>query len=199
MDEGYIKFNCTWIKDKPVTEIITNNINAWRDRLFDLGLIGAYKNGIGYGNISIRMDNNCFLITGSTTGNISKLNENHYTVVSKYNLEQNSLNCIGPIKASSESLSHAAIYDCKPSTNAVIHIHDLKLWNKLLNVFQTTRSSISYGTPEMALEIKRLLAASDIKKKNTIVMGGHKEGILVFGKSLDEAGNRVVKLINEHK
>jgi len=199
MDEGYIKFNCKWIKEKPVTKIITNNINTWRNRLYEIGLIGAYKNGIGYGNISFRMDNNCFLITGSATGGISKLNENHYANVSNYNLEQNSLICKGPIKASSESLSHAVIYDCQPSTNAVIHIHHLKLWNKLLNVFPTTSTSISYGTPEMALEIKRLLASHDIKNQNTIVMGGHKEGVLVFGKSLDEAGNKVVKLLNAYK
>lgn len=199
MDEGHIKFNCKWVKDKPVTKIIISNINTWRNRLYEIGLIGEYENGIGYGNISFRMDNNCFLITGSATGGISKLNESHYAIVNDYNLAQNSLICKGPIKASSESLSHGAIYDCRPSTNAVIHVHHLKLWNELLYVFPTTSTSATYGTPEMAMEIKRLLAAHDIEKQNTIVMGGHKEGILVFGKSLDETGNKVVELLNAYK
>ena len=131
MDEGYIKFNCKWIKDKP---ILTANklfeINKWRDKLYKLGLIGAYDNGIGFGNISIRFKKNTFIITGSATGNLHVMNENHYVLVNKYNLAKNSLTCKGPIKASSESLSHAIIYECSSDTNAVIHIHNIHIWKK---------------------------------------------------------------------
>ena len=114
MDEGYIKFNCRWIKTAPFSKHKIAEINAWRDRLYKHGLIGSYSNGIGFGNISIRTDINSFLITGSATGNLKKLNENHYVQVNEYDFLQNSLTCSGPIKASSESLSHA-----------VIHIHNM--------------------------------------------------------------------------
>ncbi len=199
MDEGYIKFNCIWEKDELVPSIDLSGINTWRNRLYEIGLVGAYKNGIGYGNISFRLDNQNFLVTGSATGNLPKLNENHFTVVTDYNFEQNELVCKGPIKASSESLSHAVIYECLPSINTVIHVHHLKLWKALLHVFPTTNPSIAYGTPEMAMEIKQLLKESDTEKQKTIIMGGHEEGIFVFGESLNEAGNKIIELFNTYK
>ena len=190
MDEGYIKFNCKWIKDKPI--ILTNKlveINKWRDKLYSLGLIGAYDNGIGFGNLSIRFEKNSFIITGSATGKYPALNENHYVLVNKYNFDKNNLTCKGPIKASSESLSHAMIYECSSDTNAIIHIHNIDMWKNLIDKLPTTNKKISYGTPAMAKEIKRLFLESKVNDKKIIVMGGHKEGIISFGKTLDEAGN----------
>ena len=190
MDEGYIKFNCKWIKDKP---ILTANklfeINKWRDKLYSIGLIGAYDNGIGFGNISIRFEKNSFIITGSATGKYPALNENHYVLVNNYNFDKNNLTCKGPIKASSESLSHAMIYECSSDTNAIIHVHNIDMWKNLIDKLPTTNKEISYGTPAMAKEIKRLFLESKVNDEKIIVMGGHKEGIISFGKTLDEAGN----------
>jgi ribulose-5-phosphate 4-epimerase/fuculose-1-phosphate aldolase len=187
MDEGYIKFNCNWIKAEPFKMGILNEINNCRDTLYNLGLIGVYNNGIGYGNISIRFNQHTFLITGSATGGIKCLNENHYTLVNEYNLMQNSLTCTGPIKASSESLSHAVIYECSPETNAVVHIHQIGMWNSLIHKVPTTRENIPYGTPEMANEIKRLFKETSVNNEKIIVMGGHSEGIITFGKTIEEA------------
>ena len=188
MDEGYIKFNCNWIKAAPCSTLTIEEINSWRDRLYNRGLIGAYPNGIGFGNISIRSDNNTFIITGSATGILEKLNKDHYVKVNEYDFLQNSLTCTGPIKASSESLTHAVIYENSPETQAVIHIHNLNMWEKYIHKEPTTRSNVSYGTLEMACEIKRLFKETDVALKKFIVMAGHEEGILVFGSSLDEAG-----------
>lgn len=195
MDDGYIKFNCNWIKDKAVSPYKIAEINSWRNRLFKLGLIGVYENGIGFGNISIRYGEHKFLITGSATGGIELLNENHYVVVNEYNLKQNSLGCTGPIKASSESLSHAVIYECSQKTNAVIHIHNLELWQQLLNTLPTTNPIVPYGTPEMAEEIKQLFKETNVLQQKVIVMGGHKEGIITFGETMEEAGEILLNLI----
>lgn len=192
LDEGYIKFNCKWIKDKPIPINKLFEINKWRDKLYRLGLIGAYDDGIGFGNISIRFKNNSFIITGSATGNIHELNENHYVLVNEYDLMKNSLTCKGPIKASSESLSHAVIYECSPDTNAVIHIHNIDIWKKLIDRVHTTNKDVPYGTPEMANEIKRLFKESNVNDENIIVMGGHKGGIIFFGKDLDIAGKNIL-------
>jgi len=190
MDEGYIKFNCKWIKDKPIIQANKLfEINRWRDKLYSLGLLGAYDNGIGFGNISIRFKKNSFIITGSATGKYPALNENHYVLVNEYNFDKNNLTCKGPIKASSESLSHAMIYECSSDTNAVIHIHNIDMWKNLIDKLPTTNKEISYGTPAMAKEIKKLFLESKVNDKKIIVMGGHKEGIISFGKTLDEAGN----------
>ena len=101
---------------------------------------------------------------------------------------QNSLTCTGPIKASSESLSHAVVYECSPETNAVIHIHNLDMWEKYIYKFPSTKAHALYGTPEIANEIKRLFSDTNLRVKKFIVMGGHREGIISFGKTLDEAG-----------
>ena len=193
MDEGYIKFYCNWIEAEPISINQLLDINKWRDILYNLGLIGAYNNCIGFGNISIRFNNRTFIITGSATGGLKTLNENHYVLVDEYNLMQNSIRCFGPIKASSESLSHAVIYECSHETNAVIHIHNLDMWKKLIHKIPTTREDISYGTTEMANEIKRLFIETNVKSEKIIAMAGHQEGIIAFGNTLDEAGEILLK------
>ena len=188
MDEGNIKFNCNWVKAGPVSENHIMDINIWRDKLYIIGLIGADNNGIGFGNISIRYKNRTFFITGSATGGFKKLNGSHYVLVDEYDLLQNSLTCTGPIRASSESLSHAAIYECSPETNAVIHVHNIDMWEDLIYKVPTTSDSVLYGTPEMANEIKRLFIESSLPVEKILVMGGHKEGIIAFGTTPEEAG-----------
>jgi len=193
MDEGYIKFNCNWIKTNIIPEDKAVAINVWRDIMYKKGLIGVYDDGIGFGNISARCEDQTFLITGSSTGEFEKLNETHYSLVTNYNLLQNSLTCKGPIKASSESLTHALIYECSPETNAVIHIHNIDMWNNLIHKVPTTKIEATYGTPEIANEIKRLFSESTVAAEKIIVMGGHKEGIISFGRTLEEAGNILLK------
>jgi ribulose-5-phosphate 4-epimerase/fuculose-1-phosphate aldolase len=193
MTEGYIKFNCNWIKQE-FNEDITE-INKWRNKLYSLNLIGAYENGIGFGNISIREVNN-FIITGSKTGGIENLTNNHFTKVTNWYFNKNNLTCEGPIEASSESLTHAAIYTSNSNINAVIHVHNLNLWEKLINKIPTTDEKAEFGTPEMAYEIMKLFRENQVTKKRILIMGGHKEGIISFGKNLEEAGNVLLDYFN---
>jgi ribulose-5-phosphate 4-epimerase/fuculose-1-phosphate aldolase len=193
MTEGYIKFNFDWIKQK-LNEDITE-INKWRDKLYSLNLIGAYENGIGYGNISIR-DGKNFIITGSKTGGIENLTNNHFTKVTNWYFNKNNLTCEGPIEASSESLTHAAIYTSNSNINAVIHVHNLNLWEKLIHKIPTTDEKAEFGTPEMAYEIMKLFRGNQVTKKRILIMGGHKEGIISFGKDLEEAGNVLLDYFN---
>jgi L-ribulose-5-phosphate 4-epimerase len=193
MDEGYIKFNCQWIKAAPPPPASLVEINAWRSKLYGLGLIGAYPNGIGFGNVSIRAQANSFIITGSATGVFETLDETHFVLVTDYDLVNNRLTCHGPIAASSESLSHAVIYECSPETNCVIHIHNLEMWRRLLGKVPTTSETVPYGTPEMAEEIRRLFLETDVAEEKFLVMGGHEEGIISFGKNPTEAGEILLR------
>jgi hypothetical protein len=193
MDEGYIKFKCNW-KDSTIDykkEI--DALNAWRNIMREQGWIGMYPDGIGYGNISMRITDHTFLISGTATGGLEKLDERHYCLVEDYNLQHNEISCIGPIKASSESLTHALIYETSAETNAVIHIHNEQMWNNWKQRIPTSNEAVAYGTPEMALEIKRLFEESRLRDSKILVMGGHPEGIIGFGKDLDEAGSKLLE------
>jgi len=192
MDEGYIKFNCNWILSNDIPLDKVAELNMWREIMYDKGWIGLYPDGIGFGNISMRCDEKTFLISGTATGGLPILTKSHYSLVTNYDLSTNTVTCMGPVKASSESLTHALIYECSAATNAVIHIHNLDLWNRLLHHAPTSSENISYGTPEMANEIKRLFAETALRKEKIIVMGGHQEGIISFGRDLEEAGSILI-------
>lgn len=197
MDEGYIKFDCRWIEAAPVVFEGFQAINHWRNKLHQLGLIGMYPNKVGFGNISIRDGNTSrFFITGSATGGLENLTENHYTLVTDFNFSGNYLTCRGPIKASSESLTHAAVYLTVPEVKAVIHVHHLKSWQKLLNRIPTTSSNVAYGTPQMSLEILRLFKETDLKNKRVLAMGGHQEGLISFGIDMEEAGKALLEIVD---
>ncbi|VVB82828.1 L-fuculose phosphate aldolase [uncultured archaeon] len=185
MSEGYTKFNCKRI-EKKLTENISE-INQLRKKLYSLKLIGAHEDGVGYGNISIR-NGKGFLISGTKTGGIERLTKKHYTQVTDWDYKENNLTCVGPIDASSESLTHGAVYEADSEINAVIHIHNLELWARLIFQVPTTSMEVEYGTPRMAEEIFRLFRETKVKEKKILVMGGHPEGIISFGKDLDEAG-----------
>lgn len=65
MTEGYIKFNCHWKQEEFLfQEEIFRQLEAARTKLYDLGLIGMYPDGIGFGNISARSgEGESFIIT----------------------------------------------------------------------------------------------------------------------------------------
>lgn len=187
-EEGVIKFKLTWKREPALPSEQISSLNAWRDALYDIGLIGGDKKGIGYGNISMRLDQKTFLITGSGTGALKKLTPDHYTKVTSYNLTKNTLVSAGPIKASSESMTHAAVYTTLPGCNAVFHIHHLLLWQNLIDNLPSTPGHIEYGTPAMASAIIHLLRDPQVLSEGILAMGGHQAGIIAFGKNLDQPG-----------
>lgn len=187
MDEGYIKYHFNWIKESIIQAEQILDINKWRNRLMDQGYLGMYDNGIGYGNISIRLQDGNFMISGSATGGITTLTTEHYAVVTDFNLAKNELSCKGMTIASSESLTHAAIYACSKAINAIVHVHHKETWNKLLHHAATTDPAIAYGTPAMAYAIQDLISQQNLAGQQIIVMGGHEDGLIAYGKSIEEA------------
>ncbi|MFK8103205.1 MAG: class II aldolase/adducin family protein [Saprospiraceae bacterium] len=194
IDEGYIKFDLQWDQTEAFPSADLSALNDWRDQLYALHFLGAYPDGIGFGNISQRIDERQFYISGSTTGNFAQLSTAHYAKVIDFDLDKNFVHCEGPIKASSESMSHAVIYQTCPSVNAVFHLHHKVLWKKLLYQVPTTAANIKYGTPAMAYEIIRLLQSEQLREQDKFfVMAGHEEGIFTFGESLAEAGKKLLQ------
>jgi len=200
MTEEYIKFQCNWDQEEiRIPEDLFSLLEKERSRLYELGLIGMYPDGIGFGNISVRIEGHSFLITGSATGQFALLNQSHYSLVSDYHFAGNSISCKGLTKASAESLTHAAVYEALPEVGGVVHVHCLGLWEKLLNSYPTTFEEIEYGTPEMALAVQSLAAEMGISDEKIIIMGGHCEGILAFGQNLEEATTQIIEIYNRYQ
>lgn len=194
--DGYIKFTCHLISEKIVIpSSLFDPLNFWREEMWQMSLIGAYPDGIGFGNISIRVpQSDQFYISGTATGTLPELAQIHYPLVERFDLDENILWCRGLVKASSESMSHGAIYSVDSEIGAVVHIHNRQLWDKYLDVLPTTAKEVEYGTPEMAYEIIRLMGLPETQNKKVFVMGGHAEGIVAFGKTVEEAARTILAL-----
>jgi L-ribulose-5-phosphate 4-epimerase len=163
-------------------------LNAYRRKLLHLRLIGVDPNGIGFGNLSVRDGaTDEFYITGSATGGIPELTLADCAKVVAYDFKRNCVRYEGSALPSSESLTHAAIYQSAARAGAIIHCHDSKLWAALLNQAPTSSRAGAYGTPELAYAIMQLFKGSDLQRRKIVVMAGHEGGIVTFGAELGEA------------
>jgi ribulose-5-phosphate 4-epimerase/fuculose-1-phosphate aldolase len=196
IDEGYIKFTIDWTQGPAPDWTITQRLNTWRRPLYKAGLIGHYADlGIGFGNISVRYGKpGQFVISGSQTGHIADARSEHYSLVTDYDIDGNRVSCTGLVQASSESLTHAAIYELHPSINAVVHVHSRELWGDMQGSLPMTSPDVSYGTPEMAHEFTRLYQDTDFAAVGIAVMAGHEAGIVSIGSTLQQAATRVLHI-----
>ena len=161
-------------------------LEALRTRLFTLGLIGE-KEEIGYGNLSMRYESSkSFFITATQTGRNLMLSREYYTYISDYDFSTFKIISQGTHKPSSEALSHAMIYAIDDRITTVIHIHSLALW-KFMKTNNDLATTAEYGTAEMVEEIAGLYTNLDPISNNAFVMKGHEEGIITFGRSVEEA------------
>ena len=184
----YIKFSCERVTDEVVSFSRLAELNACRRKLLDLDLIGVDSNGIGFGNLSVRGDaTKNFYVTGSATAGVRELTLAHCAKVLTWDFERNRVRFEGSVMPSSESMTHAAVYQSDATTGAVIHCHCSRLWAAILNEAPTTSKSVEYGTPEMAFEIMQLFRHSNARIRKIVVMAGHQGGILTFGTDLQEA------------
>jgi len=183
-----VKFTCQQVAVEISRFAGFAELNRYRGKLLALGVIGVDASGIGFGNLSIRSGaTSRFYITGSATAGISELTPVDYAKVVAYDFARNWLQCEGSTVASSESLTHAAVYESDPTARAVIHCHDMTLWAALLDKAPTTPQRIEYGTPEMAYAVRRLFDITDVKRRKIFVMAAHDGGLVAFGKDLQEA------------
>jgi len=198
LDEGYIKYNIYWQQAPALPASELAELMAMRQQLYSLGLIGAYPDGIGYGNVSLRYQGT-FIVSGTATGGLASTTPQHYTVVTGYDLAANSLHCKGPIKASSESLTHAALYACSPDIMGIIRVHHRQLWQGLLHKVPTTPAHVAYGTPDMARAMAQLYHEGPLAQLGVMAMAGHEEGVFSFGTNLQHAFNRLMAFFLPYK
>lgn len=180
-DEGYIKFSFAHEAAPAPAHPWLHDLMRIRDDLHEWELIGVLPEGIGYGNISARIaGTGKFIITGSGTGLKFPIETIHFCEVVSFDIDQNRVVCRGPLPASSESMSHGAIYAARPDAGTVIHIHDRLMFRLLIQEgAPQTPADAAFGTPEMAKAVGRL--AATLPPVACLVMAGHEDGIIAFG------------------
>ena len=180
-DEGSIKYISVRRDGEVPHSASLDALNQARSTLHDLGLIGVYPNGVGYGNLSIRASDHPFVITASATGADRCLHPNQYCLVESFSITHNRVQSRGALNASSESLTHGAIYQANPAVNCVMHVHSRAMFDRLLSSGGLhTAADIPYGTPAMARAVMRLVHAQT-QLPVLFVMAGHDEGIVAYG------------------
>lgn len=185
-DEGLVKYQASHETAEPLAEPDLGDLLATHAACRKKNWLGIYPNGISFGNLSVRRKGRIFC-TGTGTGALEKIDLSHLAEVLSWDLKQNRLASRGPIQATSEAMTHAAIYEASPETLAVVHIHAPEFWRNALRRIPTTKADVPYGTPEMAAEIFRLFREEDLAEKKCLAMAGHPDGLIFFGNSLESA------------
>ncbi len=180
-------------------------LEYWRKKLYQMNLIGEYPEvHIGFGNMSFLQDYSCyfksahpqFIITGTQTGKYADLNGSQYTRVLDYQINELKIQMMGTIEASSEALTHAAIYESNPNIKAVFHIHSNDIWKKMIeDKSDFTAAHIPYGTVEMAHATQECIKGHD---SGVFCMHGHEDGIVIYAESLEEAGRLTQELYQKY-
>jgi ribulose-5-phosphate 4-epimerase/fuculose-1-phosphate aldolase len=208
--EGVIKFRAEHarraLSARRVGETACRLI-AWREIMALTGLVGrdaARYEGAAYGNVSARLGapasalgRRSFLITGTQTSDQRCLGLDDFAVVERYDFGANAVRSHGVAEPSSESMTHGAIYDLGPHIRCVLHAHSPVLWRRAHALrIPTTAAHVLYGTPEMAYEVQRLYRETVLPERPILAMGGHEDGIVVFGRSTEEAGQVLLRWLS---
>ena len=196
--EGSVKYSAEHKTSLAVETPGWDELNEARTGLHKLGLIGAYADGIGFGNLSIRYKGNEFLVSGTSTGVKPVLNQSEYCLVTSFDIARNHVISCGPIQASAESMTHGAVYNSRPGVNCVIHIHSKVMFDCMIrDKYPSTPKDADYGTPEMAVAIGKLVTEKN-SDEGQIVMTGHDEGIIAYGANIQRALQLILELNDKY-
>ncbi len=209
-EEGVIRFRADHrvaALDPQVHGPVAEPLIAWRNRLLCAGLVGRDPNrygGVGFGNLSGRLPLfpglpgvRPFLITGTQTSGLPSVNLGDLCVVNRYDPKYNWVESFGLVRPSSESMTHGVLYDADPAIRYVFHGHSPIVWKQAWALdLIVTDPAVDYGTPAMCREVEWLLRDPKVARRQVLVMGGHRDGILAFGKTADDVGQTLMDLLS---
>lgn len=196
--EGVIRFDLRYRPGPGPSRDAIAALDGWRSILHRLQLIGrdpARYGGLGYGNVSRRLGTG-FIVSGTQTGDRESLAVDGYCQVTRCDPARNRVDATGPVRPSSEALSHGAVYLARPRAGCVLHGHSPEIWQRAAVLgLAVTDPDVGYGTPAMAAEVARLLDAACMVEAGVFAMGGHEDGIIAFGPDEDAAAGRLVAVL----
>ncbi len=206
--EGVIRFEALHtarMLDPRVHGDTARALAAWREVLARLRVLGRDADryqGFGFGNVSARVGpmgdvprgRRRFLVTGSQTGGRIDVTLDDFCLVERWDTAANRVWSEGMVPPSSESLTHGALYDVGADVRVVLHGHAPEIWRHARALgLPVSRPEIENGTPAMAAEVVRMWRESTLASVGLLVMGGHEDGVLAFGRAPDEAGGVLVR------
>jgi ribulose-5-phosphate 4-epimerase/fuculose-1-phosphate aldolase len=194
--EGVVKFQVEQIFLPGCQERDIADLQAWRTELRRRGLLGqdpVRYDGLGFGNLSKRMEDGTVLVTASQTGCLETLEAGDYACIVGFEPDRNLVRARGLKKPSSETLSHLAAYQSRAEARYVFHVHSPEIWHARDRLgIRATDMNAECGTPEMFHAIRRALEEEDEPGRTILAMGGHVDGILVWGETAQQAGQVLI-------
>lgn len=202
-EEGVTKFDLVYRPSAPFPRTRLRDLIAWRMILWRLRLIGQDANrygGVGFGNVSQRLPARRgamrFAVSGTQTGALPVLAARHFAIVTACDPKRNRVEAEGPMPPSSESLTHGMLYALDASIRFIFHVHSPDIWRQAQSLkLPRTAPDVAYGTPAMAGEMKRLRRGTALQRNPILVMGGHQDGVIAYGRSADEAGATLLSIL----
>ncbi len=200
--EGVIKFTLAYqTLSHPINSPVLAELSVWRDYSRSLQLLGQDPeryHGLGYGNISARETGAAFVISASQTSGLKTSDDSVFARVQSADLVRNHVASEGMLPPSSESMSHAAIYQCLPEVNWVLHSHCPEIWTRAdALALPATAEHIPYGTPDMAMAVQTLVRS--MPSQGVFVMKGHQDGVVSYGHTAEQAVTLMVSCLARAK
>ena len=197
--EGVIRFHYQLEERcEPVLPSRTlDELRAWREIMRRLGLLGQRPDryqGLGFGNISVRCPQRSaeFVITATQTSGVDVLEDRHLTRVRDHDLTEFRVTAAGPLPPSSESLTHAMIYQLTDGVDAIVHVHSPEIWHRADAIgLPTTPEQVSYGSPAMAQATRKLLEEHRERPLSFATLG-HGDGVCACAASVAAAAAALV-------
>jgi L-ribulose-5-phosphate 4-epimerase len=169
-----------------------SNLKQWCKIFHKRNLAPPYPGG-SYGNISLRVQSAKpeFIITGTQIGMKENLTNEKFVEVLNCDLKKKIVTVTGNRKPSSETMLHYAIYKNFPKVNTILHGHSSELLSNAETLgIPTTTEKQEYGTIKLVDSVLQIL-----KNNKIIIMKDH--GFVAVGNNIDEAGNLVLKFLDE--
>jgi ribulose-5-phosphate 4-epimerase/fuculose-1-phosphate aldolase len=175
-------------------------LNAWRSILHRLSLIGqcaSRYDGYAFGNVSLRCPQNpaTFLITASQTSGKPRAEPEDWTQVNRPDLRQFRVDAVGLLPPSSESMTHAMIYQADSQVSCVLHVHSPDIWTRTDRlVLPHTGTAAAYGTPDLASHVRQLFRDHAVRPLVFTTLG-HEDGVFACGRDVDSAAHALMDVL----
>jgi hypothetical protein len=175
-------------------------LGAWRALFKRLELLGqdpTRYGGLGFGNLSSRDRHRGdeFVITASQTATAPTLADEDLVRITHSNPGRFWVDAVGRQPPSSETLTHAMIYQADASIGWVFHVHSPEIWRRADELeLPATAVDAPYGSPAMAEAVSQLLARHP-SRPFVFATLGHQDGVFACGASADDTGSALMRVL----